>query len=182
MSKKGTILKIFFSSKNESEKIPVEELNLISSLCYKLHTVEDSRITNLIFCDNKKIRELNKHYRKKNKATDVLSFPFDDIDLLGEIYISLEMAKKQAKEFKVSLKEEIVRLFVHGLLHLIGYDHNKKNDKELMQMLENFYCGICSKNKRDLLLIFEIFNQIQEIQMQIKKIKGKKDQNLKVFL
>lgn len=91
--------------------------------------------------DNRKIKELNKRYRGENKATDVLSFPLRDDSLkkygilpLGDIFISLPFAKKEANKFGVLLGEELCRLAVHGFLHLLGYDH-EKSDKEKKEML-----------------------------------------------
>lgn len=83
------------------------------------------------FVSDKKIRELNKIFRDKNKTTDVLSFPYeaDQYDyletdnFLGDIVISLETAQKQALENGLSLDTEIKQLILHGILHLCGYDH-----------------------------------------------------------
>lgn len=80
----------------------------------------------LIIVNDKKIHELNKKYRKKNRPTDVLSFPYGSG--IGDIYISVDTAKKQAKERGHGLNKELDILFVHGLLHLFGFGH--KNDKE----------------------------------------------------
>ncbi len=86
-------------------------------------------------CDDKEIKALNKKFRKKNKATDVLSFEPGDVALpvLGDIVISVETAKLQAKEYGHGLLEELSVLFVHGLLHLLGYDHEKSEEDETRQ-------------------------------------------------
>ena len=80
------------------------------------------------------IRELNKNYRGKDKATDVLSFIIDeyvgDYRLLGEIVISIDTARRQAKEMGHSLEDEIKRLLVHGFVHLLGYDHELGEEEE----------------------------------------------------
>ena len=78
------------------------------------------------------IRRLNKIYRGQDKVTDVLSFPFNDEEIAGEVLICLPQAKKQAKEYGVSSDEEITILLVHGLLHLFDYDHLKKNEAKKM--------------------------------------------------
>ncbi len=100
-----------------------------------------------------KIKELNKKYRRKNKVTDVLSFPmlenfefrvparlaggsnFEFQDL-GDIFICLSFAKKQAKEENISIEKELARLTVHGFLHLLGYDHerSKKDEIEMFKL------------------------------------------------
>lgn len=74
----------------------------------------------LVFVGDAKMKAVNKKYRCKNKTTDVLSF-----EELNEIFISLPMAKKQAKLLKTSLKVELTRLLTHGIVHLNGYDHEK---------------------------------------------------------
>lgn len=80
----------------------------------------------------KEIKELNRVYRKKDKVTDVLSFSLDSKDILGEIIICLTQAKKQAHEKKNTIKSELQLLTVHGILHLLGYDH-EKSDKEFLR-------------------------------------------------
>ncbi|WP_293445810.1 rRNA maturation RNase YbeY [Persephonella sp.] len=79
--------------------------------------------------DNETIRQINKQWRKKDKPTDVLSFPIDEkppgyrYKILGDVVISLPFAKRQAEEIGISYEEEIIRLLTHGILHLLGYDH-----------------------------------------------------------
>lgn len=98
----------------------------------------------VLLTGNGRIRELNAVYRKIDRPTDVLSFPMEDPYMLGDIVISVEKARAQAGEFGVSLDEEMARLLVHGLLHLLGYDHvrggrqaakMKKAEDELMGTL-----------------------------------------------
>lgn len=98
----------------------------------------------LLITDNKTIRELNKTYRDIDKATDVLSFAERELpaDLphestLGQIVISVERAHEQANELGQSLGEELRFLFTHGLLHLLGYDHENPEDEKIM--LEKAY-------------------------------------------
>lgn len=98
-------------------------------------------------CDNNHIQDLNKTYRKKDMATDVLSFAIEDgadsavtiamkklaeVREIGDIVISYDKAVEQAKEYGHSLKREMCFLFTHGVLHLLGYDHMKKSDEEVM--------------------------------------------------
>jgi probable rRNA maturation factor len=83
-------------------------------------------IVSISFVTQKKIHELNRVFRKKNKPTDVLSFNMDEGKLLGDVIICPQVAAKNAKEYGTSLKDEIMRLAAHGMLHLMGYDHSKK--------------------------------------------------------
>lgn len=79
------------------------------------------------------IKRLNKVYRRQDKITDVLSFNLDSEQLLGEIVICLDRAKQQAREKKQTLKSELQLLTVHGILHLLGYDHEKNIRAEKKQ-------------------------------------------------
>ena len=81
----------------------------------------------IAFVSDKRIRELNRQFRGIDKATDVLSFPTHEESNLGDIAVSVETASMQAKENKLSLKDEISQLILHGLLHLCGYDHETDN-------------------------------------------------------
>lgn len=99
----------------------------------------------LTFVDNDKIKELNKEYRGKNSATDVLSFPqYDDFNdivspsgvvPIGDIVISLERAEEQGYNLFHSIYHEVAFLCVHSTLHLLGYDHerSKEEEKEMIQ-------------------------------------------------
>lgn len=98
----------------------------------------------LTLLGNAAIRKLNKQYRKKDKATDVLSFPlFEKKEarkgniFLGDIVISIPVALRQAKEHQVSFKAELLFLLIHGTLHLLSYDHEKsEREAKVMQRLE----------------------------------------------
>ena len=95
----------------------------------------------IIIVDNDYIHKLNKEYRGIDRVTDVISFALEDdksivipdeIRLLGDIYISLDKAKEQAKEYGHSIKRELCFLAVHGIYHLLGYDHETKEEEEIM--------------------------------------------------
>lgn len=81
----------------------------------------------VLFTDDREMRRLNKQYRRKDSTTDVLSFPVSgdgmEEPLLGDIVISVPQALRQAPEFQNDERSEITRLLIHGLLHLLGYDH-----------------------------------------------------------
>ena len=104
----------------------------------------DNIVCSVIIVDNKKIHEINKEYRNIDRETDVISFALEDDDeindspirVLGDIYISLDKAKSQAIEYNHSLKRELCFLMTHGFLHLLGYDHMKKEDEDIMFPLQ----------------------------------------------
>ena len=94
----------------------------------------------LLLTNDAEIQDLNKQYRQKDAPTDVLSFPLDEDttggsptdDSLGQIVISLETAARQAHEQGHSFEHELKFLFAHGLLHLLGYDHQNPEDEKIM--------------------------------------------------
>ena len=94
---------------------------------------------NVIIVDNDYIHKLNKEYRNIDRETDVISFALEDDKtfnpeerVLGDIYISIDKAKSQSEEYGHSLKRELCFLAVHGMLHLLGYDHMEKEDEKVM--------------------------------------------------
>jgi probable rRNA maturation factor len=119
--------------------LPINSLMMVAKLIYKREKIPLSQKTHAVFCSNFKIAKLNSMFRNKNRPTDVLSFNYNDSDLFGEIYISLERARAQAKQYNVTCGNEIVRLFVHGMIHLLGFDHETINEKKKMEAMESKY-------------------------------------------
>lgn len=119
--------------------VPEAQLRMLADRIYSREKIPGEKKTMLIFCSDYYIRKLNSKYRSKDKATDVLSFPFNETDLLGEIYISIPRAMVQAQQYGTSFSDEVKRLFIHGLLHLTGYDHIEKQDQIKMEKAENRY-------------------------------------------
>ena len=112
------------------------------------YTLEHEKVNNaifsVVFVDDEEIHRLNKEYRHVDKGTDVISFAFEDnekvryndIRVLGDIYICIPQMKRQAISYGHSEKRELSFLAVHGLLHLLGYDHMEKEDEEKMFSLQ----------------------------------------------
>ncbi len=116
--------------KRKVKKEEIEEILLKALEKLRLEKIEVS----VYITDDEEIRKLNKNYRGKDKPTDVLSFPlnetFNGYTLLGDIVISQDTAERQAKELGHTLNYEIKRLLIHGLVHLLGYDHEKGGEEE----------------------------------------------------
>ena len=94
----------------------------------------------LAFVSREEIKKLNKKFRKKNKATDVLSFELKEKNHLGEIIICPDIVKENAKKYGVPIKQEMAKVFVHGILHLLGYDHEGTKERaRVMEGLEKKY-------------------------------------------
>jgi len=121
--------------KNISEKY----LSQVSELILKQEEIKNNPVINLILVDGQTIQVLNKKYRGSDKRTDVLSFPLEipGVPILGDIIIDIDMAEEQKGEN--SLIEEIQYLLLHGILHLLGYDHLNKKENEIMKKKESKY-------------------------------------------
>ncbi|MCP4750275.1 MAG: rRNA maturation RNase YbeY [Proteobacteria bacterium] len=108
------------------------------------HLKVDDRFLSLFFCSEERIRELNFEYRNKNAPTDVLSWSYEDDTLenvpgfapWGELVLCLDVVGKQAEESGWGLEDEAVRLLVHGIVHLLGYDHESATEEGKMLQLE----------------------------------------------
>ena len=115
--------------------------DLFEYACQKLKL--ENVYFSVIFIDNDKIHEINKNYRQIDRPTDVISFAFNDngtldgpVNMLGEIYVSIDKMREQAREYNHSEKRELSFLYIHGLLHLLGYDHTlgEKEEKEMFDL------------------------------------------------
>lgn len=124
---------------NTNNDINTSELEDYIKYVVKELDIENA-IFNIIFIDNKEIREINREYRNVDRETDVISFAlednmdvaYDDFRLLGDIYISYEKAIEQAELYNHSVKREVFFLATHGILHLLGYDHMEEDDEKVM--------------------------------------------------
>ena len=129
------------------EKTVEDEMIRAAEIVGKIYGVENSELS-ITLTDDKNIHALNKKYRNIDKPTDVLSFAFRESDepqildsefeILGDIIISVERAKIQAEDFGHSFLREIIFLEVHGLLHLLGYDHIEEQDRIEMEAEQRF--------------------------------------------
>ena len=124
-----------------------EEIMRAADVVGEIYGVENSELS-ITLTDDKNIHALNKKYRGIDRATDVLSFAFResdepevigaDFEILGDVIISLERAKVQAEEFGHSFLREVIFLEVHGLLHLLGYDHIADDERQEMETEQRF--------------------------------------------
>jgi rRNA maturation RNase YbeY len=120
------------------------------------HRQAQGKFFTLVFTSGRNIKKLNSVYRGKNKVTDVLSFavsdspePFpDDENDLGEIVVCWPEVKRQAKEYDWKIDYEVIRLLIHGLAHLVGYDHENVSQKkaQAMEKFESKVIGLVFKN------------------------------------
>lgn len=115
-------------------------LCILQKACEQLEIDEDLELS-VIFVDDHKIHEINKKYRQIDRSTDVISFALEDSEQfyvegmprsLGDIFISIDHAKMQAKQYGHSFYREMCFLFTHGILHLLGFDHISQEDEIIM--------------------------------------------------
>jgi probable rRNA maturation factor len=130
---------------NETDENLEKELDVVHNvLVYGIKKLEVGDVNfNVIIVDNDYIHKLNKDYRGIDRETDVISFALEDdktfnpeMRILGDIYISIDKAKSQSEEYGHSLLRELCFLAVHGMLHLLGYDHMNENDEKVMFKLQ----------------------------------------------
>lgn len=108
--------------------------------------ITDNKKISLILVNQNRIQDINKNYRFKDRVTDVISFACQEWedgeqDYLGDIFICIEKIYEQAKLYEHSLKREFCFLFVHGLLHCLGYDHMNKEQESVMFTLQDEILG-----------------------------------------
>ena len=120
----------------------IDELNDYTKYLFDYMNIKDA-VMSIIIVDNKEIHRINKQYRNIDRETDVISFALEEGETfdepyktLGDIYISIDKVYEQAKEYGHSVKRELFFLVTHGFLHLLGYDHMKKEDEEIMFPLQ----------------------------------------------
>ena len=102
----------------------------------------DYELISLIFCDDEYLLNLNRKFLKHDFYTDILTFDISDTQsIAGELYISMERIKENAKKFNVKNKVELSRVIIHGILHLLKYKDKFKNEKIIMREKEDYYLG-----------------------------------------
>ncbi len=129
---------------NETKCTLDKELETVRKvLKHAMKKLDVDAIFNVIIVDNDYIHKLNRDYRGIDRETDVITFALEDdktfnpeIRILGDIYISIDKAVSQSEEYGHSLVRELSFLAVHGFLHLLGYDHMKKEEEEVMFKLQ----------------------------------------------
>ncbi len=111
------------------------------------HFKVTSATINLIMVNNEQILKMNKQYLGHNYITDVISFNLSENqdDVIGEVYICLPQAQRQAIEYKTTFKNELLRLAIHGILHILGFTDSKLEEKNKMTKMENFFLNKIDK-------------------------------------
>ena len=148
-------VEVFSEEKAWSKKLKKKELffKKICGLFPKKYQFSNKRVSlTLLLSNNRCIKKLNKNFRNKNKSTDILSFPFVKKILIskktyiGDIIISYDFMNKPRSQNIKSFKEKVIKTFIHGYLHLLGFDHVKDKDyKVMLDEEEKIYKSVISK-------------------------------------
>ena len=140
---------MLFRSENNYE----QDFTAVIEQALKTLGIEDDVEVSCVLVDDERIHEINREYRHIDRSTDVISFAMEDNDqfyvegmprTLGDIFISVDHAKKQAEEYGHSLRREMCFLFTHGILHLLGYDHMTDEQEKEMFGLQDQILGALS--------------------------------------
>lgn len=130
-----------------------QDFTAIIEQALKTLGIEDDVEVSCVLVDDERIHEINREYRHIDRSTDVINFAMEDNDqfyvegmprTLGDIFISVDHAKKQAEEYGHSLRREMCFLFTHGILHLLGYDHMTDEQEKEMFGLQDQILGALS--------------------------------------
>lgn len=156
-------MEIFLENAQEEIAVsPALEELLLKALqcCAAQHAVPEAAEVDVTLAGDEEIHRLNKEYRGVDRPTDVLSFALNEGEeepeeepaqnLLGDIVISLPTAARQAEEYGHSLEREVAYLAIHGLLHILGYDHMNEEEKALMRREEEKALAAISLSQKDL--------------------------------
>lgn len=139
---KNQNINIFNST--EFKPIPRKQIARCVSAILDEHKI-DEYLINIIIQTNDEIRKINKEFLNHDYETDVISFNLEETPLEGEVYISIDKTIEQANDYEVSIKDELLRLISHGVLHLVGYNDTTENEKNSMHKLENKYIELSKK-------------------------------------
>ena len=126
------------------EKPPKTQIKFFCDALFLSHKIYFAKIS-FIFCDDEYLSKLKLEYFNKNEFTDVISFLINedkDNDMEGEVYISLDRAIENSRLYSQKYNKEVMRLIIHGCLHLIGFDDKTKKEKEKMTLMEDKFLDL----------------------------------------
>ncbi|MBF0226538.1 MAG: rRNA maturation RNase YbeY [Desulfobacterales bacterium] len=133
-------MKVLLSNNQNKKKIPIQRLKRKAQIILSALECNNSELS-IVFVDDEEIQNLNEKYLNRNRPTNVISFPMQEgefsgvnPDILGDVVISVDTAEKEANEIDVSLEDRLTELLLHGILHLVGYDHENNDEKEAYEM------------------------------------------------
>jgi probable rRNA maturation factor len=131
-----------FIHSDPDDEMTVQDLEKVADATLTYLNAPEGDLT-LVFTDVRTIQNLNRDFAGENRPTDVLSFSNGDTDTetgkiyYGDVVLSIPIAERQAKEAGHSLREELTLLIIHGVLHILGFDHLEKDDQQMMWSIQD---------------------------------------------
>jgi probable rRNA maturation factor len=128
----------------EDERWTAQEFDLEAVTQHAIYTAFDylddqisaQTAISIVLADNDTVQDLNKNYRQKDKPTNILSFPMDEDDMLGDLILAYQTVELESQEQKKAFKNHYIHLIIHGVLHLLGYDHIDDTEATIMENKE----------------------------------------------
>ncbi len=129
------------------EEVPYPSINLDRVTMWIENTVTDNNLVasdiSIIFCNDSYLLNMNQTYLKHNYFTDIITFDYSDAAYIsGDLFISLDRVYDNAKLFCVSFEQELLRVVIHGILHLLGFNDKLEEEQKTMKSLENYYLNL----------------------------------------
>ena len=139
------MVEVAVSYATRNVRVPRRRVEEAVGLVFKKERIARGRIS-CIFVDDKTIRKINRKFLGHSSATDVITFPIESLPSPeAEIYVNTEQARRQARQYRVSVPNEVTRLVVHGVLHALGYSDKRTNLRKLMFERQERYVGLCER-------------------------------------
>lgn len=135
----------------EGVKMPPIKRRNINQWIKEIATIYHKKVGDIsyIFCDDKKILEINNEYLKHNYYTDIITFDYSEENIInGDIFISLDTVASNSKEYAISFEEELHRIIIHGILHLCGIEDKGEKERENMTLQENRALALLNEHKQ----------------------------------
>ncbi len=132
-------------SNTTKRKLPVEKLRKAIEVVLK-HERHQAQMVSAVYCGDKFIKKINRRFLQHDYPTDTISFRLNEgRSVEGEFYISLDTVARNARQYKVSEQEELLRVTIHSVLHLVGYNDETESQKKKMTQKENTYLAMLTQ-------------------------------------
>lgn len=142
------MVEVVVSHARREKRMSKKTVHRTVSFVLKKEKVSSGKIS-LVFVDDNAIKKINAKYLGHKRSTDVITFPIEVLPSLeAEIYVNVKQARRQARQYRVSIANELTRLIVHGVLHAVGYDDKRTNQRKEMFDLQERYVDLCSRKRR----------------------------------
>lgn len=139
--------KIHIEALHRASRLQKRLLKRAAELVLTTEQIHHAEIT-IILVDDEYISKLNKDFLHHDATTDVISFSFHENsgdDFEGEVYANVDQIERQSREYEVTFADELFRIVIHGVLHLVGYDDQTRADKEKMTIKEDYYLALLTE-------------------------------------